>query len=429
MGDLIDFDPTTPGVKVTLERSERGIGITVPWSDDDSPYAEWFLGEHRLKIPSSGEPAVAPSRVLFQDSHGSILLTRCWARGFHSNMLGPGSGTLWSRAAILGVHDNVDFDHPNGLQTEITGLREWLGVTSWSENYDRQRGRLVATIASLEPAPIEIATVSALKLAFRPGWRVVPEERKDRRIILDLLSCETRSDEPIAWTEHMQAHRAIRDLLVLSRWHAESCVEVRAMRSDDPLTTMDGETHGEQWREVVVPNDEPTPATTGFRQHLITFAELGEDGVSNWLALRDEFARALDPVVSSIGLRSTSADTVLAQTGPGLEALGYLLMIRDGVTARAAGRANLHTRFERILKDLGDVLPFDGLSWARNTIAAYNGLKHANRDAPDPVDVLNGWRQSVMVVRAWVAIELGIPPAQLKQRLASDPQRSPFVAI
>jgi hypothetical protein len=344
-------------------------------------------------------------------------------------MLGPGSGTLWSRAAILGVRENVDFEHPNGLQTEISGLREWLGVTSWKEDYDRSPGTLVATITSTDPASIEIAISPPLKLTFRPGWRVVPDERRDRRMILDLLSCETRSEEPLAWDQHIQAHRAIRDLLVLSRWHAESCVEVRAMRFDDPLTTMDGATHGEQWREVVVPNDDPTPAPSGFRQHLITFPELQEAGVSRWLTLRDAFARALDPVVSSIELRGATAETMLAQTGPGLEALGYLLMIRDGTAAGAAGRASLQARFERILEDLGDVLPFDGASWATNTVAAYNALKHANRDAPDPVDVLNGWRQSVMVVRAWVAIELGIPLAQVKARLANDPQRSPFVAV
>lgn len=71
------------------------------------------------------------------------------------------------------------------------------------------------------------------------------------------------------------------------------------------------------------------------------------------------------------------------------EALGYLLMLRGGVEEKRATRANLLVRFERILKDLGDCLPFDGSAWAEVTVVAYNGLKHANRAAPDEVDVMN----------------------------------------
>lgn len=429
VGDLIDFNVDTPPVKVTLERSSRGISLTVSWSDEQSPYAGWFLDGDGIHPPRTEDRVPVPSRVLFQDSHGSVLVIRCWARGFHSNLLGPGSGTLWGRAAILGVDENVDFERPHGLQTEIAGLREWLAVTSWQQDYERTEAGLVATITSVEVPPIHVAAVGPVTLSFQPGWQVLPEERRDRRIVLDLLRCETRSEQPVGWDDHLHAHRAVRDLLVLSRWHDESCVVVRAMRADDPLRTLDGVAHGEQWRDVVVTEDTPATEPSGFRPHLITFAELGQAGLARWLTLRDQFARAFDPVISSIGLRGTTADALLAQTGPGLEALGYLLMVRDGQGAQAAARATLQVRFARILDDLGDVLPFDADAWVSNTIAAYNGLKHANRDAPDPVDVLNAWRESVLVVRAWVATELGIPSTQVKERLGNDPQRHAYVMV
>lgn len=429
VGDLIDFNADTPEVKVTLERSAGGISLTVPWSDEQSPYASWFLDRAGIQPSPKRDPVLAPSRVLFHDSHGSVLVIRCWPRGFHSNLLGPGSGTLWGRAAILGVREDVDFERPHGLQTEITGLREWLGVTSWQQAYEGTEAGLVATITSLDVPPIQVGDVGSVALTFRPGWQVLPEERRDRRIVLDLLRCETRSERPVDWDDHLHAHRAVRDLLVISRWHDESCVAVRAMRVDDPLTTLDGVTHGEQWRDVVVAEDTPATEPSGYRPHLITFAELGQAGLARWLAMRDEFARAFDPVISSIGLRGTTAEAVLAQTGPGLEALGYLLMLRDGRGTSAAARATLKSRFTRIIDDLGDVLPFDADEWTSNTAAAYNGLKHANRDAPDPVDVLNAWRESVLVVRAWVAIELGIPPARVKERLANDPQRHAYVSV
>lgn len=430
VGDFIDFYPNTPEVKVTLERSERGISVTLPWSDPESPYAQWFLGEHRvMRIPAAQELPSVPERVLFHDSHGSVLLIRCWARGFHSNTFGPGAGTLWARAAIMGVDGNVEFDRPHGLQTDISGLREWLGVTSWDEKLDWNDGPPVASLTSQSISATEFGEYKGVTLMFQPDWQILPEEGRDRRVILDLLRCVTRSGESLGWEEHRQIHLAVRDLLVISRWHAESCVEVYALRSDDPLRTLDGKEHGAQWRSVVVSDDERASPPAGYRPHLIRYEELLEAGVQRWLTLRDDFARALDPVISSIEMRGTTANTLLAHTGPGLEALGYLLMLRGGVAERAAARANLQARFDRILQDLGHTLPFDGPAWASNTIAAYNGLKHANRAEPDSVDVLNAWRESVMVVRAWVALELGVPPDEVKERLAQDPQRSPYVKI
>lgn len=97
VGDFVDFYPDMPVVKVTLDRSEGGISVTLPWSDPESPYAQWFLAGHGAAIPGAPEPLPVPKRVLFHDSHGSVLLIRCWARGFHSNVFGPGTGTLWAR--------------------------------------------------------------------------------------------------------------------------------------------------------------------------------------------------------------------------------------------------------------------------------------------------------------------------------------------
>lgn len=119
VGDFYDFDANTPEVNVALEYSERGIGVTIPWSVDDSPYASWFLKESGWPRVSPGEAFLPPKRVLFHDSRGSVLLIGCRASGFHTNIGGPGSGTLWARAAVMGVRENVDFDHPHGLQTEV----------------------------------------------------------------------------------------------------------------------------------------------------------------------------------------------------------------------------------------------------------------------------------------------------------------------
>ncbi|WP_417373700.1 reverse gyrase [Glutamicibacter protophormiae] len=430
VGDFIDFYPDTPEVKVTLERSERGINVTLPWSDPESPYAQWFTaGRGREQNSAGPEPLPAPRRVLFYDSHGSVLLIRCWPRGFHSNMLGPGTGRLWAHAAIMGVRENLEFERPHGMQTEISGLRAWLGITSWQETASWGTGAYSASLTSQSVSTIEVGEINGMTLSFQPNWQLVPEEDHDRRVVLDLLRVVTRSAEPLDWDRHLDVHRAIRDLLVLSRWHEESCVVVFALRSDDPIRTIDNKEHGEQWRAVIVAKEDRASSLSRHRQHLVQYDELQVHGIARWLRIRDEFARALDPVVSSIELRGTTANTLLAHTGPGLEALGYLLMLRDCASEKSAARANLRSRFDRILKDVGDVLPFEGSTWANETVAAYNGLKHANRAEPAAVDVLNLWRESVMVVRAWVALELGVPFNEVKERLAADPQGNGYIKV
>lgn len=430
-GDFYDTYEDTPEVKATLERSESGISVTVAWSNSDVPYAAWFMRNPSfLSGPESqAEWKRVPKRVLFHDSHGTVLLIRCRASGYHANVAGPGSGTLWARAAIMGVREDKEFDLPQGLQTEISGLREWLGVTSWEERQETEGAGLRVILSSLETQKLKVGNHSGITLDFRSGWEVIPEARQDRRVLLDHLRCTTRSAEPLDWDVHIQLHRAIRDLLVVSRWRDESCVAVRALREDDPLTTLDGKAHGEQWREVVVTDDERKPAPAGYHPHLLQYQDLGLEGIDRWVALRNDFARALDPVITSIDLRNTTPQTRLAHTGPGVEALGYLLMIRDGVELKKAAKATLLDRFKRILADLGDCLPFDGATWATQSVARYNALKHANRILPDEVDVMNSWSESVMVVRAWVALELGIPRDVVKSRLENDRQPRVFVKV
>ncbi|TFD42592.1 reverse gyrase [Cryobacterium sp. TMT1-2-1] len=429
-GDFFDTYEDTPEVKVILERSEAGIGVTVAWSSPEVPYAAWFMGESTFWFSQEPQPESkpVPKRVLFSDSHGFVLLIRCWARGYHANALGPGSGTLWARAAIMDVREDREFDRPHGLQTEISGLRDWLGVTSWDERPDRSDGTRKVILSSLETSTLSAGEHSGMTLDFRSGWAVVPEEGRDRRVLLDLLRCTTRSVEPLEWEVHMQLHRAIRDLLVVSRWRAESCVAVRALREDDPMTNLDGESHGDLWREVVVSDDERKSAPKDYSPHLVQYQELGVKGIDRWVALRDEFARALDPVITSIDLRNATPHTRLAHTAPGVEALGYLLMVRDGMDPKRAARVNLKARFERILADLGDCLPFDGTKWVVQTVETYNALKHANRALADDVDLMNTWAECVMVVRAWVGLELGIAVDVLKLRLLEDRQPRNFIS-
>lgn len=425
VGDLYDSYEDTPEVKTTLYRSERGVEVTIAWSGPEVPYAAWFMKEPMFSrnVTQSNEGRPLPNRLMFQDSSGSVLLIGCRASGLQASMHGPGSGTIRARAAILGVDRDFEFDQPHGIRTQITGLREWVGVSSWLTEFEHPTG---AVINSQKLSVYNIGERDGLKIALVPSWRVNPTGESGNIELEDLLYCETWSDDGRHWADHMGAHRAIRDLLAISSWSDVTCVEVMAKRRDDLLVSLDGVERGEQWRRAVVKED-PRPKEGDRTLHLIYYNDLVEAGVQRWLDIRNSFSRALDPVITSYNIRGATPLTLLAHTGPGLEALGYLLFLRDGASESRAGGAPLIRRLERILEDLYGCLPFDEARWPGRFAAAYNGLKHANREMPDELEILNVWRESVLVVRAWVCIELGISFDVVRARLSRDPQKHEYV--
>ncbi|MDQ0278780.1 hypothetical protein QO003_003083 [Arthrobacter silviterrae] len=420
VGNLVDFNANTPPVSATLVREDEGISLTVPWSGSDDYYSSWFMGEHTRRPELAVWPPM-PKRLLFQDSHGSVLLVDCWARGFHTNF-STGTGRVWARYAVLGVDGDIDYSVVNGVRSEVTGLREWLGVESFKEDYDFESR--VLTIKAVSSEPIEVSSL----LKFRPSWDVT-RDGHESTTIKNLVFCESRSSDPSSWKDLMGAHWGIRDLLVVSRWVQETCTILQAQHADDPLKTMDGAEHGEQWRTVIEPHSDPSPSPpTGQRPHLVEYSDLGPNGIALWLSLRERFQRALDPIISDRFISKVGAITHMAQVGPGLEALGFLIMqTKDGMSASEANRKPLRARLDRILREIEDVVPFDGSDWAAGMTEAYNGIKHANRDLPTELELLNRWRESVLAVRIWVARELRVKAEDIRSRLERDPQTTPYV--
>jgi hypothetical protein len=279
----------------------------------------------------------------------------------------------------------------------------------------------------LSPEPVAIPDSG---LTFRPSFSKLKTTHSLE--VKDLVHLEHRTGDESPWRAHFSALQAIRDLLAISRWRSEALVAERVMRSDDALETLNGKAVREQWRDVLddtsnlVMDEKVTPA------HLIQYQELGPEGISRWIKLREEFSRALDPAISSIYVENLITEVRLTQVAIGLEALGYLLFLRDdGLSEGAANRKNIKQRLDRIAQDLDGILPFvsSNPDWSQNIADAYNALKHVNRATPQAVDVANAWREGMLLFRAWFASELGVDHDALTQRILQDPYIHPFVAI
>jgi hypothetical protein len=112
----------------------------------------------------------------------------------------------------------------------------------------------------------------------------------------------------------------------------------------------------------------------------------------------------------------------------GLEALGYLIAMRDdGKTEDEANSLSYKERLLRIAQDVSGVLPFVNKTWAQTMATAYNSLKHVNRRSQPIPMVANCWREGTLLFRAWIAAELGLDHEEIKSRLARDRHAYPLV--
>ena len=70
------------------------------------------------------------------------------------------------------------------------------------------------------------------------------------------------------------------------------------------------------------------------------------------------------------------------------------------------------------------VIPFgveDVDDWKKRCNRVYMGAKHGDRDEPDHLTALNTLRENLLVLRYWVAQQLGVSGDVLNQNLTWDP--------
>ena len=234
-----------------------------------------------------------------------------------------------------------------GLRSEVSGLRSWLGVTSIETKCERnpETKRPKQTFVLDAPEPIIIPDSG---LSFSPDF--FSSQKNDTVSIRDVVQLVHRSEQEEPWYVHQGAQLAVRDLLAISRWRAETVIPAFVCRPDDLLSDADDRPAGSLWWRKAIYSDAPLPMEETTRiEHLIWWNELKPEGMVKWIKLREDFARAIDPAVSSIFLKNSIIEVQLTQVFIGLEALGYLIAMRDdGSTEAQANSLNFKQRLTRI---------------------------------------------------------------------------------
>jgi len=433
---LIDGNKKTDPISVMLRDTGTTIELTVPLKgmlETNDPYSRWW--SHGVMFdddPERSKHTYSPPKVLFMyDRTGDVVLVGCRAAGLNTNVFVAGEGRIVANYAVLGGQ-SLKYDKVNGLRTEVPALAAWarrpssmkVGFTTNESN------RVQSVQMTLTNAP-EAKLARPFNLTMKSTWRMDDPPQPGGFPVYESVKLETHVAQPRGWDDHLHLHGAVLDLVSLAAWRPFGFASIEALRTDDPIKNADGTVCSEKWSSV---------ATHRLLRHkpwvkepcfLFPWAEIGPRGVARWLRLRTDYYQAVSPVLNVLRSGHVWSPASAVQSGIALEALGYLIDTKKNAGAHLNSRKQINFKpaLQVILDDLTE-LPFtDTAGWINMANDVYMGAKHPDRPQPDSLIMLNTLRENLLIVRYWIAQQLGATAKSLRQGLRTDPLAGEFEAI
>lgn len=418
VGFLIDGDPDTELMAATYTVDDLGVRLTVPFEVDDIRGRWWSgsgvrFGDDPDRTRYSYDP---PTNLDYFDWRGRVALLGCLAGssrtrwGTHS----AGAGVIQARYAVEGAGYSAHYVNLNGLRSEMDGLADWLGISPFNSSIEfDERG-------APRGATTKVEFVEALRLARRMNLRATFKIKLPPRVTHSVtyrstVHLESFVVRPAGWVQHLALHRAVRDLLRISSWKQINFQSHQAASMKESV-----EQGGElkrDWKDVRTATTGVAPATRQTRdQFLFEFGGIGSRGVAHWLNLVNDYERGLAPFVGLLDLEGATIDAHISQLGIAIEAIGYQALISNGMSSNGANNRSVEQRIKHLVADMGGqgITPHE---FASDFATTYNSVKHANRAVVDVATKVQHYREGVRMLRAWVAVKVGVTPQQIVDRL------------
>lgn len=432
---LIDGNPDTPETVVMLQNTGDAITVTFPISGmaspKDGPYDRWWSrGVMFGDDPDRKKYTYSPPPVMMvYDDAGPVVLVGCRATGGARQTFFAGKGALVVDFAILGGQ-NLKYDRINGMRTTSSAYRKWFSGSSINiEQHSDDAGLLESLTMALRR--VDSTKLSRkLNLCTRYDWSPTPTV--DGSDIRESLTFQTHTKRPREWHEQLDVHIGILDLVSIAAWKNCTFKEIRVSRIDDPISKMGGKYVHEQWLKVIshrFPGDDLSDCKGHF---LFSHGDMHPNGINRWLQLRRDYGRAIDYVLRILRSGRTWSPQSAIMSGIALEQLGYLIekKCNHGTQLNGRGQLSFMDALDAILNDMESppLKENEVKDWKKRCRSVYMGAKHADREEVDHLTTLNTLRENLLVLRYWIAQQLGVSGEVLNSRLAWDPLRSGFVS-
>ena len=428
LGWFVDGNPNTEEVAVMLRDTGAAIELSVPLRAlhrPNDPYGRWFSqGVHFGDDPDRTKYSYAPpSSVMFQDAGGRVVLVGCRSVGSWTNF-SRGVGRLHADLAVLGG-STLRYDKIHGLRSEVPALADWTGLGGMDVD-DGPRAREEGQVFTVElPGSPELRLTRKLNLSIRPVWR----SQQSRRCftVWQSVQLQTRLTRPRPWRDHLNTHRDVLDLASLAAWSPFGFGRIAVHRSDDPERSLDGAPRGDRWAPVRthgIPLHADERSSPTF---LFTFMEVGTRGVAKWLKMCTDLQGAIDPLRGVLRSEHPWSFGNALQSGIALEALGFQIdSMGGGARRNSRGQVAYKAALEAVVDGMR-VHPIDDPSgWVERSREVHTALKHPDKPDPDLLEVMNSLRENLLVLRFWVAQQIGVPGSLLVKRLPRDTLAQPI---
>ncbi|MCS5734947.1 ApeA N-terminal domain 1-containing protein [Herbiconiux daphne] len=396
---------------IVVALDDRGAEVTWPRA---LGFADAFDLNSKLPLP---DPLVA------RDGQGWVTLQEGRSAGASASTLAHSEQCIRYRFAIAAGSNDVDYSKINGLRTEVEGLARWTRMTSVETRLHFKDGEGVTGLELLAKNQPDHVLGGAFDLRLTTSYSHQPQPKNGVFTITDRLTVETRTRSRRSWNDHSAQHRMIQDLMSLAYAFPCAAVMRSAMRHDDQ--PMDIRKDKRRWWpdafEPTFGRGDGLHDSLDDREPLFYLDETDPARVSAWLTGFQKWSRPTWIAVTTLFQRNSTVESQLLQIGVALEALGYAIWRQAHPTSKKA------PSYPDLLKVVTDAVGIASAAtygkakradlWRDRFNRAFKGAKHADNAAVTSNEAIERARQGFVLIRCWLALELGVSKTLLRKRL------------
>lgn len=431
LGWFVDGNPKTEHIAVMLRDTGAAVELTIPLMDmrgGDDAYSRWWsTGILFMDDPDRSKYSYKSPRVLMmRDDYGPVVLVECRAFGYRRSFA-VGRGQIVANYAVLGA-ESLDYEEICGMRTEAPALAAWTRLSGMEVSVERDDENRAKSVHMTLTSPPPVALARRMNLTMLPTWRT--EWPTGSFIATEGVKLETTVSKARSWDEHLQVHGALLDLVSIAAWKPFGFSVVQVQRVEGERGGRADPSAEKSWLNVATHRLPRHAEWDKEPQFLFPYDEVAPKGVKRWLRLRSDYGRVVGPLLNILRSEKPWSHASLVQSGIALEMLGYLVdtIKNDGGNLNSRSQMNFKVGLQVILDDM-ETKPFnDTAGWIDRASDAYMGAKHPDRAEPDSLDMLNALRENLLVLRFWIALQVGATPKTLNDRVGTQPHSHEFVA-
>ncbi len=364
-----------------------------------------------------------PDPLVARDGEGWLTLQEGRSSGASASTLDHSEQRIRYRFAIATGSNDVACSKINGLRTEVEGLARWAKKTTVETRlHFKDREGVTGLELSAKNLPDHVLG-GAFDLRLTTSYSHQPRPKNGVFTITDRLTVETRTRSRRSWDHHSAQHRMIQDLMCLAYAFPCAAVMKSAMRHDDqPIDIRNDKRRW--WPEAFEPTfgrGDGSHDLLDNREPLFYLDETAPARVSAWLTGFQQWSRPTWIAVTTLFQKNSTVESQLLQIGVALEALGYAIW-------RQTNRASRKTpSYPELLKIVTDAVGIASAAtygkskradlWRDQFNRAFKGAKHADNAPVTSNEAIGRARQGFLLIRCWLALELGVSKTLLRRRL------------